>query len=127
MVSDRYRFVLYSLIAGVSCDLLIRSLFWFSKRFHRNVSAKIAPTPYTFKAIFFPDSQVSCRNHFTLRHGCTSQRCRFSHDPENAYAQLLKLVISVFVLSQFLFPEAYHSILVLKYVRLGYEIIEIFE
>jgi hypothetical protein len=90
MISERRRIIIYSIFVGLSFDLLWQSLWWLYKRFHRDALAD--GRQYSAKAIFFPDSEVSCRNHFTQRHGCTSQRCRFSHNPGNAYAQLMKLV-----------------------------------
>ena len=44
--------------------------------------------------LFFPDSQVACRTHFTSRHGCHNQRCRFSHDQTLSYSRLMNLLAS---------------------------------
>ena len=44
----------------------------------------------TVKTLFFPDREVACKDHFIKRHGCTNQRCKFSHDANNSYGQLLR-------------------------------------
>jgi len=85
MVFMNRRWVAFAVVAGAGVSMLWRMRQWlYSKRYQRNSKRNL------MKVLFFPDSQVSCRTHFTERHGCTSQRCRFSHDPENAYAQLLQ-------------------------------------
>ena len=82
------------MLAGISLCILWRLSRWLYRR-DRQKNAK----GVLMKVLFFPDNEVSCRTHFTERHGCTSQRCRFSHDSENAYAQLLQSVIAVLLFS----------------------------
>ena len=72
------------MLAGVGLGVLWRLSRLLYKREQKSAKGSL------MKVLFFPDNEVSCRTHFTERHGCTSQRCRFSHDPENAYAQLLQ-------------------------------------
>ena len=74
-----------AVLAGVGLVVLWRLSRWLFRRdSQKNKKGSL------MKVLFFPDKQVSCRTHFTERHGCNSQRCRFSHDPQNAYAQLLQ-------------------------------------
>jgi len=85
MSSINVRVVVYAMLTGVGFSVL-----WQLHRYlHRRDQQKNKKSS-VMKVLFFPDKEVSCRTHFTERHGCTSQRCRFSHDPENAYAQLLQ-------------------------------------
>lgn len=79
----------YAMLAGVGLSVLWQLTRWLTRR-----SPQKDTKGSLMKVLFFPDNEVSCRTHFTERHGCTSQRCRFSHDPENAYAQLLQYVKS---------------------------------
>ena len=75
----------YAMLAGVGLNVLWRLIRWLYRRNQqKNIKGSL------MKVLIFPDNEVSCRTHFTERHGCTSQRCRFSHDPKNAYAQLLQ-------------------------------------
>jgi len=79
------RLVGLAMLAGVSLGMIWRLTWWLYGRDHRkNTKGSL------MKVLFFPDNEVSCRTHFTERHGCSSKRCRFSHDPQNAYAQLLQ-------------------------------------
>lgn len=81
-------------VAFVAAEIAYRSIRWFISREEKSMK-QTTTTEHFVKILFFPDSQVSCRTHFTARHGCTVQRCRFSHDPDNAYAQLLTYLKSV--------------------------------
>jgi len=79
------RLVGLAMLAGVSLSVIWRLSQWLYRRHHRkNTKSSL------MKVLFFPDNEVSCRTHFTERHGCSSKRCRFSHDTANAYAQLLQ-------------------------------------
>ena len=75
----------YTMLAGVGFSVL-----WMLSRWLRRRDQQKKTKGSLMKVLFFPDNEVSCRTHFTERHGCSSQRCRFSHDPQNAYAQLLQ-------------------------------------
>lgn len=44
--------------------------------------------------LFFPDSKIACKYHFTMRHGCTMQRCNYSHDEELSYGRLMRSLTS---------------------------------
>ena len=67
-----------------------------------------------FKTLFFPDAKIACKDHFTQRHGCTRSVCRFSHDENLSYGQLLKYLSS-----------ATHSIDVAVYCITGRELVAV--
>ena len=49
-----------------------------------------------FKTLFFPDNlpAPACKDHFTSRHGCSKQVCKFSHNETSSYGQLLQYLSS---------------------------------
>jgi len=78
-------------ITIVSVPLIYLTYRWIRKKFYDETGgADKNKVEGRFQVLFFPDSQVACRDEFTRRYGCTNQRCRFSHDPQTAYAQLLR-------------------------------------
>ena len=77
-------------VLGLAGTLLCLAYRWLSRRTAEARTRSEQELERELTVLFFPDNEVACRTHFTQLYGCANQRCRFSHDPRSAYAQLLR-------------------------------------
>ena len=56
----------------------------FSKKFQ-----KASSKDKILKVLFFPDIDHVCVDHFVSKHGCRKVLCKFSHDINCSFAQLI--------------------------------------
>lgn len=83
---------------ALACGLVSEVVYFLYKRYRKRGwqykgQSESESRKEIEEVLFFPDSQVACRNYFVGDHGCDNNNCRFTHIP-NSLSRLYEFINS---------------------------------
>ena len=72
MIMDKKTWQILGVVVAGGCILeaMYYAIKWTSEKKRKGIC----------EVLFFPDTNATCKEHYTNRHGCTAKYCSFSHE-----------------------------------------------
>ncbi|XP_045214814.2 uncharacterized protein LOC123564949 [Mercenaria mercenaria] len=83
---------------ALACGVVSEIVYFLYKRFRKRRwqyqdQSESESRKEIEEVLFFPDSQVACKNYFIGEYGCDNRNCRFTHIP-NSLSRLYEFIAS---------------------------------